>query len=102
MAYRTRYKVRSLKHPNKTWDSSELFWADHSDEDKAVDEVLDAYEKAGKLSQNDIIGEDKKHVIYTRTWDSILTHNEYLNKNDALIEENNLTHQFELIYEGNI
>tara|TARA_B100000287_G_scaffold430044_1_gene484533 strand:- start:461 stop:769 length:309 start_codon:yes stop_codon:yes gene_type:complete len=102
MAYRTRYKVRSLKYPDKTWDTAELFWEDHKDEDKEVDDVLEVYERAGALSQNDVIGFDKKHVVYTRTWDSILTHNEYINQNDALIEENNETYQFELIYEGNI
>ncbi len=102
MAYRTRYIIKSLKYPDKTWDTAELFWEDHKDEDKGIDDVLEVYERAGTLSQNDIIGEDKKHVIYTRTWDSILTHNEYFDKYDVLIHENNKTYTFELIYEGNI
>tara|TARA_B100002019_G_C21230096_1_gene579613 strand:+ start:1084 stop:1479 length:396 start_codon:yes stop_codon:yes gene_type:complete len=99
MAYRISWKVTSKKHPDKTYHSTAEFWQDHNDDDGIGDEfnIIDDVENIdvtemknssnlnaryiaeGKLLSDDTeIGEDGKHMIYTKVYSDKETYLKYL------------------------
>jgi hypothetical protein len=103
MAYRVTHKVFSLKNPGKIYQSCEEFWIDHGEEDVEVDAILDALEDQGKLIENaDELSEDGTYVIYTKTFDSEETYDQYISNNSQIIDDNNYTYDMVPIFKGNV
>ena len=103
MAYRVVHKVISLKYPNRTYESCEEFWSIHEEDDIEIDAVLDTLENEGKLLENtDELSDDKTYVIYTKTFDSEETYNQYKSDNSQVIDDNNYIYDMIPMFKGTV